>query len=35
MKSVTGVNTFTFIHYESNNRRNETPTEGARLADKF
>jgi len=35
MKPVTTVNTFTFIHYESNNRRNETLTEVARLADKL
>jgi len=35
MKPVTAVNTYTFIHYESDNRRNETLTEGTRLADKL
>jgi hypothetical protein len=35
-KPVTTVDGFIFfIHYESNNRRNEALTEGARFADEF
>jgi hypothetical protein len=33
MKPVTAGNKFSFIHYESNNRRNKTLTEEARIDD--